>query len=44
MKRAMSIGTIITEQTVTSDIAIERMEKMAENAPFALFVSYQNPH
>ena len=29
---------------VTSDIAIERMEKMAKNAPFALFVSYQNPH
>lgn len=29
---------------VTSDIAIERMEKMKENGPFALFVSYQNPH
>ena len=29
---------------VTSDIAIERMEKMKDNSPFALFVSYQNPH
>lgn len=29
---------------VTSDIAIARMEKMAATTPFALFVSYQNPH